>query len=189
MTSARSRFDIPSHVRADLEEASAPAEGVHGMIVLAPRRIGSFRSCRRGRIELLSRLPEPDSFWRVSGVGSISSSYRPNRGHLCDRVRLFEGVIAFLRSEDALTRQQRRDPRGGILCSYVPRRIRPSLRVEDVAARDGANEKAVGPAPIRGCAGERIRAVDGVQGQLFVCAVSISGIANDQHTPRGDDPG
>jgi len=46
----------------------------------------------------------------------------------------------------------------------------------------------VGTAPIRGCAGERIRVLDGVQGQSFVCVVSISGVANDQDTPRGDDP-
>ena len=54
------------------------------------------------------KVPEPDSFWRVSGVGSISSSYWTNRRHVCNRVRLFKGVIAFLRSEDALTRRRRR---------------------------------------------------------------------------------
>jgi glycosyltransferase involved in cell wall biosynthesis len=53
------------------------------------------------------KVPEPDSFWRVSGAGSISSSWASRR-HVCNRVRLFKGVIALLRSEGALTRRRRR---------------------------------------------------------------------------------
>ena len=53
------------------------------------------------------KVPEPDSFWRASQAGSISSAFASQR-HVCNRVRLLKGVIAFLRSEDALTRRRRR---------------------------------------------------------------------------------
>jgi glycosyltransferase involved in cell wall biosynthesis len=54
------------------------------------------------------KVPEPDSFWRVSESGSISSSWWGNRRQVCNRVRLFKRVIAFLRSEGALTGKRRR---------------------------------------------------------------------------------
>jgi glycosyltransferase involved in cell wall biosynthesis len=53
------------------------------------------------------KVPEPDSFWRVSQANSISSS-GASRRHVCNRVRLFKRVIASLRSEGALTRRRRR---------------------------------------------------------------------------------
>ncbi len=53
------------------------------------------------------KVPEPDSFWRVSEARSISCSWASRR-HVCNRVRLFKRVIASLRSEGALTGRRRR---------------------------------------------------------------------------------
>jgi glycosyltransferase involved in cell wall biosynthesis len=53
------------------------------------------------------KVPQPDSFYRVSKVGSISSSWWSRR-NVCNRTRLFKRVIASLRSEGVLTRRRRR---------------------------------------------------------------------------------
>jgi glycosyltransferase involved in cell wall biosynthesis len=53
------------------------------------------------------KVAEPDSFWRLSEAGSISSSWASRR-HVCNRVRLFKRVIAVLRSSGALTQRRRR---------------------------------------------------------------------------------
>ena len=53
------------------------------------------------------KVPEPDSFYRVTQAGSISSSWASQR-HVCNRIRLLKRLIAPLRSEGALTTRRRR---------------------------------------------------------------------------------
>jgi len=53
------------------------------------------------------KVPEPDSFWRGTQAGSISSSWMSRR-NVCNRMRLFKRMIALLRSAGALTTRRRR---------------------------------------------------------------------------------
>jgi glycosyltransferase involved in cell wall biosynthesis len=53
------------------------------------------------------KVPEPDSFWRATRAGSISSSWASQR-HLFNRHRLFKRMIALLRSQGELTARRRR---------------------------------------------------------------------------------
>ena len=53
------------------------------------------------------KVPEPDSFWRGTQAGSISSSWLSRR-NVCNRMRLFKRMIALLRSAGALTTRRRR---------------------------------------------------------------------------------
>jgi len=53
------------------------------------------------------KVPEPDSFWRATQAGSITSSWATRR-HVFNRLRLIKRIIAILRSEGELTRRRRR---------------------------------------------------------------------------------
>ncbi len=59
------------------------------------------------------KIPEPDSFWRYSRPGSISSFWN-NRRYVCNRVRLFKRLAAHLGSKGMLTKQRRRMMAGGL---------------------------------------------------------------------------
>jgi glycosyltransferase involved in cell wall biosynthesis len=53
------------------------------------------------------KVPEPDSFWRATHPGSITSSWASRR-YLFNRLRLIKRLIALLRSEDELNTRRRR---------------------------------------------------------------------------------
>lgn len=84
----------------------------------------------------------------------------------------------------SLTRRVNRAPaadsRSGLLCSCVPRWTQPSPGIENLVRR--TPDESCRAARICGRAGERVRVLDGTMG-------SISGVANDQHTPVGNNPG
>ena len=52
------------------------------------------------------KVPEPDSFWRATQAGSISSSWGSRR-HVCNRLRLLKRLIVLLRSKGELTTRRR----------------------------------------------------------------------------------
>ncbi len=129
------------------------------------------------------KVPEPDSFWRVSGVGRSSSSGQT--GAMCaigsDYSR---GVIAVLRSEGALTRRRRRI----LAADFYVHAFRAGLdrRLGVKIWRTGRRTRVVG-----------LLQFVAVLASEFACWMayrvnvsgSISGVANDQDTPGGDDPG
>jgi glycosyltransferase involved in cell wall biosynthesis len=101
------RFDVPWHTsgpiwkRNSLEQKSPWDERVRS----AQDWEFHIRAIAAGLSYI--KVAEPDSFWRISEAGSITSSWA-NRRYVCNRVRLFKRVIAVLRSKGALTRHRRR---------------------------------------------------------------------------------
>ena len=101
------RFDLPWHTSGPIwKKTSLRQKGPWDDRVLSAQDWEfHIRAIAAGLSYI--KVPEPDSFWRVSEAGSISSSWASRR-HVCNRVRLFKRVIAALRSEGALTRRRRR---------------------------------------------------------------------------------
>ena len=87
------------------------------------------------------KVPEPDSFWRLSGAGSISSSLGEPTAcvqsgptlQTSDRASSLRGCI---------NRAAAADPRGGVLCSCVPHWTRPPPGIENLAP--GRQTRVVG---------------------------------------------
>jgi glycosyltransferase involved in cell wall biosynthesis len=101
------RFDIPWHTSGPIwKKTSLRLKGPWDDGVLSAQDWEfHIRAIAAGLSYL--KVSEPDSFWRASDAGSITSSWE-NRRHVCNRVRLFKRVIEALRSEGALTRRRRR---------------------------------------------------------------------------------
>jgi glycosyltransferase involved in cell wall biosynthesis len=102
------RFDLPWHTSGPIwKKSSLRQKGPWDDRVLSAQDWEfHIRAIAAGLSYL--KVPEADSFWRVSQAGSISSSWWTSRRQVCNRVRLFKRVIASLRSEGALTRRRRR---------------------------------------------------------------------------------
>ena len=111
------------------------------------------------------KVPEPDSFWRDTQAGSISSSWKSRR-NVCNRVRLFKRVIALLRSEGELTTRRRRI----LAVEFYVHAFRSGLnrRLGLKIWRTGRRTRVVGPLEFAAALACECAWLDGAQGQSFV---------------------
>ena len=136
------RFDMPWHTSGPIwKKASLRLKGPWDERVLSSQDWEFHIRAIAAGLRYI-KVTEPDSFWRISQSGSISSSL-PSRRHICNRVRLLKRVAAALRSEGALTRRRRRILAADFYLHAFRTGVNRRLKVK--IWRTGRRTRVVGP--------------------------------------------